>query len=60
MELALREAFRRGDREIGAEHILVGVARVDDAGLVRLLASRGQTPETLRAATQAALDARGG
>jgi ATP-dependent Clp protease ATP-binding subunit ClpA len=49
LELALREAVRRGDRHIGAEHVLLGVLGVDGIGS-RLLAARGRTLDDVRAA----------
>jgi ATP-dependent Clp protease ATP-binding subunit ClpA len=49
LELAMREAVRRGDRHIGAEHVLLGVLGVDGIGS-RLLAARGRTLDDVRAA----------
>lgn len=47
LELALREAVRMGDKHIGAEHLLLGVLRGDDAG-VALLRRAGADPERIR------------
>lgn len=49
LELALREAVRRGDRHVGAEHVLLGVLGVEGIGS-RLLAARGRTLDDVRTA----------
>jgi ATP-dependent Clp protease ATP-binding subunit ClpA len=54
LELSLREALAQGDRHIGPDHILLGLARDADSGAARALASCGTTPATLRAAVLAA------
>jgi len=41
LELALREAQARGDEFIGSEHLLLGIARVEEGAGARLLAERG-------------------
>ncbi|MGZ4171220.1 MAG: Clp protease N-terminal domain-containing protein [Solirubrobacteraceae bacterium] len=49
LELSLREALSRGDREIGPEHILLGIARGDDDSVaVHLLRAHEVNPEQLR------------
>jgi ATP-dependent Clp protease ATP-binding subunit ClpA len=48
MELALREAIRAGDREIGTRHVLLGVLREGDGLGARLLAAHGVTVDRLR------------
>jgi ATP-dependent Clp protease ATP-binding subunit ClpA len=54
LELALREALAMGDRHIGPEHILLGLARDADTGAARALARCGTSPAALRAAVLAA------
>jgi len=41
LELSLREAVARGDRSIGPEHLLLGIAREGDGVAARILRSRG-------------------
>jgi ATP-dependent Clp protease ATP-binding subunit ClpA len=41
LELALREAVARGDRSIGSEHLVLGLAREGDGVAARILRSRG-------------------
>ena len=53
LELALREALLLGDREIGAEHVLLGLMRDPGARVGALLARHDQTPESVRAAVLA-------
>jgi len=48
LELALREAIARGDKEIGDEHVLLGLLR--EGGVERLLRAVGADPAALRAA----------
>ena len=48
LELALREAIDRGDKEIGDEHVLLGLLR--EGGVERLLRAVGADPAALRAA----------
>ncbi|WP_280298028.1 Clp protease N-terminal domain-containing protein [Nocardia neocaledoniensis] len=40
LELSLREAVHRKDREIGSAHLLLGVLRADEAGSAALLGGR--------------------
>jgi len=54
LELALREAIALGDRQIGSDHILLGMTRDADTGAARALAACGTTPDALRAAVLAA------
>jgi ATP-dependent Clp protease ATP-binding subunit ClpA len=54
LERALREALALRDRQIGPEHILLGLASDADSGAARALASCGTTPEALRTAVLAA------
>ena len=54
LQLSLRDAIAHGDREIGSEHILLGVLRDPGEPVAALLRDRGQTPETVRAAVLAA------
>ena len=57
LELALREAIALGDREIGDEHVLLGVLR--EGGSDRLLRSVGAEPAALREAVSPAASRRG-
>jgi ATP-dependent Clp protease ATP-binding subunit ClpA len=41
LELSLREAVARGDRSIGSEHVLLGLAREGEGVAARILRSRG-------------------
>lgn len=50
LELALREALRRGDRSIGTEHVLLGLLHGRPGRAMPLLAARGVTLERMRAA----------
>lgn len=50
LELALREAIRRGDRSIGTEHVLLGMLHTGTGRAMPLLAARGVTLEGVRAA----------
>ena len=50
LELSLREALALGDRNIGSEHILLGMTRDPDTGAARALAACGSSPAALRAA----------
>lgn len=54
LELALREAVTLGDRQIGPEHILLGLARDADSGAARALRRCGTSPGAVRAAVLAA------
>ena len=49
LELALREAVLLGDRRLHAEHLLLGLAAVEDGLAARLLARRGARLAQLRA-----------
>ena len=54
--LSLREALSRGDHDIGAEHILLGLACGGEESMgVRLLRALGVTPDQLRSAVVDAL-----
>jgi ATP-dependent Clp protease ATP-binding subunit ClpA len=55
LELSLREAIAMGDDHIGAEHVLLGLAREGDGVAARILRSRGVD----RAAVRAALERNG-
>ena len=48
LELALREAVAMGHDHIGTEHVLLGLARVDDGVAARILRERDVEPERLR------------
>ena len=50
LELALREAIRRGDRFIGTEHVLLGIVHAEAGRTMALLAARGVTLTGMRAA----------
>ena len=54
LELALREAIALGDRQIGSEHVLLGLMRDPGEPVAAILRRRGQSPEAVRAATLAA------
>ena len=55
LELALREALGLGDRHIGPEHLLLGLAAGGDSGAGAALRRCGTSPEAAHAATLAAL-----
>ena len=57
LELALREAEKLGDRRIGAEHLLLGLARLNEGVGPVILAGSGAPPPKIAAAV---VDARGG
>ena len=57
LELALREAIAAGDKEIGPEHVLLGVLR--EGGAETLLRSVGAEPAVLRDALSPAGSRRG-
>jgi ATP-dependent Clp protease ATP-binding subunit ClpA len=48
LELALREAVAMGHDHIGTEHVLLGLARVDDGLAAQILRERDVEPERLR------------
>lgn len=50
VELALREAIRLRDRQIGSEHLLLGLIREGDGLACRILVDNGIAPADLRAA----------
>jgi ATP-dependent Clp protease ATP-binding subunit ClpA len=50
LELALREAIRRGDRSIGTEHVLLGLLHRDTGRAATVLHARGVTLAGMRAA----------
>jgi ATP-dependent Clp protease ATP-binding subunit ClpA len=49
LELALREAIRRGDRSIGSEHVLLGMLHAETGRAMPLLAAKGITLAAIRA-----------
>ena len=57
LELALREAIAAGDREIGAEHVLLGLLR--EGGASALLQGAGADPGAVRQALSPAGSRRG-
>jgi ATP-dependent Clp protease ATP-binding subunit ClpA len=52
LELSLREALLMGDRSIGAEHVLLGIAREGEGVGAVILRSRGVDRATVRAALE--------
>ena len=50
LELALREAVRRGDRTIGSEHVLLGMLHRETGRAAPILHARGLTLDGIRAA----------
>jgi ATP-dependent Clp protease ATP-binding subunit ClpA len=55
LEMALREALSRGNNDVGAEHILLGLSRGDADGVaMRLLQQSEVTPDQVREAVGAA------
>jgi ATP-dependent Clp protease ATP-binding subunit ClpA len=52
LELSLREAVARGDRFIGAEHVLLGLVREGDGVAAEILRSRGVDRDVVRAALE--------
>jgi ATP-dependent Clp protease ATP-binding subunit ClpA len=52
LELSLREAIAMGDDFIGAEHVLLGLAREGDGVAARILRSRGVDRAAVRAALE--------
>ncbi|MFL6155073.1 MAG: Clp protease N-terminal domain-containing protein [Marmoricola sp.] len=54
LELTLREALALGHPTLGADHLLLGLARVGDPGVDRAMALVGIDLNLLRAAVQAA------
>jgi ATP-dependent Clp protease ATP-binding subunit ClpA len=56
LELALREALSLGHRQIGPEHVLLGLLRVEQGVAVRILESLGTSADEVRADVLSALD----
>jgi hypothetical protein len=48
LEQSLREAVRRGDRQLGAEHLLLAILNRPDGGAARTLSCLGTSSETVR------------
>jgi hypothetical protein len=57
LELALREALRFGQRNIGTEHVLLGVIRIEEGVAVQALERLGVDTTTLQRAVEARLPA---
>ena len=56
LELSLREALRRGDDYIGAEHILLGLIREGEGLAAKILTDTGLSLDALRTAVDHGLD----
>ena len=56
LELSLREALRRGDDYIGAEHILLGLIREGEGLAAKILTDTGLSLDALRSAVDRGLD----
>jgi ATP-dependent Clp protease ATP-binding subunit ClpA len=56
LELSLREALRRGDDYIGAEHILLGLIREGEGLAAKILTDTGLSLDALRTAVDRGLD----
>lgn len=54
LELALKEAVRRGDNCIGSEHLLIGAARVEGGVAARILGQHGLTCDRISSAVDEA------
>ena len=54
LERSLREALAQGERHIGPEHILLGLASDGECGAARVLRRCGTSPDAVRAAVLAA------
>jgi ATP-dependent Clp protease ATP-binding subunit ClpA len=54
LELSLREAVHRGDKFIASEHMLLGIARVDDGVGARILSQHGLTRQRIETAVDEA------
>jgi ATP-dependent Clp protease ATP-binding subunit ClpA len=52
LELSLREAVAMGDKSIGSEHLLLGLAREGDGVAARILRERGVDHAAVRAALE--------
>jgi ATP-dependent Clp protease ATP-binding subunit ClpA len=59
IELSLREAVRLHQKEIGTEHLLLGLLRQGDGQAGKIIVSAGVSLEDLRTATLAAMPAAG-
>jgi ATP-dependent Clp protease ATP-binding subunit ClpA len=55
MHLAVREAMWLKSRQIGTEHLLLGLLRVDDRRVAQLIGRAGSTSDEIRVATLARL-----
>jgi len=58
LERALREAVARGDRRIGAEHLLLGLLDTPAVSVTRLLARLDVAPGRLAALVQVEMASR--
>jgi ATP-dependent Clp protease ATP-binding subunit ClpA len=56
LELALRQALRRGDKFIGTQHILLGLLQAEDEPSVALLRRHGRSLEDVRTALLAEIE----
>jgi ATP-dependent Clp protease ATP-binding subunit ClpA len=56
LELALRQALRRGDTFIGTQHILLGLLQAEDEPSVALLRKQGRSLDEVRAALLAEIE----
>jgi ATP-dependent Clp protease ATP-binding subunit ClpA len=54
LELSLREATHRGDKFIGSEHVLLGIAREKSGVGARILSEHGLTHERIESAVNQA------
>ncbi|MDQ6875926.1 MAG: Clp protease [Actinomycetota bacterium] len=50
LELALRESLAAGDRDVRSEHVVLGLVRVDEGEIAKLLAGLGLTGAQVRTA----------
>ncbi len=57
LDHAIAEAQRRGASEVGAEHLLLGLARPSSGGAAAILETMGAFPEDLRPRVEAVLGA---
>ena len=57
LDHAIEEARRRGASEVGAEHLLLGLARPSSGGAAAILETMGAFPEEVRARIEASLGA---
>jgi ATP-dependent Clp protease ATP-binding subunit ClpA len=58
LELALRQALKRGDNFIGTQHLLLGLLEGDDTGALSVLRRRGRSAEEVRVALLAEIEGR--